>query len=132
MDVGGEKGLGVVATESLRKGEIVCSYPGQLISGDLGMERFHTYNKLLGSYLYFFDHGGKRKCIDATCSGGVGRFINHSRKQQNLKPVCMTAGDGTPSIQFKLLRDVAPGQELLYDYGERDPSIHAIFPWLKA
>lgn len=60
----------------------------------------------------------------------MGRLLNHSRKNANVKPQLVVV-DGLPYIAFTATRDVAVGEELLFDYGERRPEQLAMFPWLK-
>ena len=68
--------------------------------------------------------------IDATMDDGtVGRLINHSRRG-NIVPKC-TGIDGSPTLYFSAKRDIAEGEEIVYDYGERDPETVVTFPWLK-
>ena len=67
--------------------------------------------------------------VDATHSKRVGRLINHSVKG-NLHTKLFVV-DGVPRLGLVARRDVAIGEEVLYDYGERDPSAIAAHPWLK-
>ncbi|CDJ31562.1 SET domain-containing protein, putative [Eimeria mitis] len=73
--------------------------------------------------------------IDATeerIEFGPARLINHSRKNPNLKPKA-EAVDGDANdlrLFFVALRDIHEGEELLVDYGERDPEALKQNPWL--
>lgn len=56
--------------------------------------------------------------------------MNHSKKKPNVlpKPVMI---DGSPSVIFTANRDLEPGVELRYDYGERRPEVIKDNSWLK-
>ena len=79
--------------------------------------------------MYFLKHGGQDWCVDATRAGRIGRLINHSRRQPNLKTKLFVV-DGTPRLGLVAVADIEPGTELMYDYGERDPETIAAHPWL--
>lgn len=59
---------------------------------------------------------------------GPGRLINHSTAP-NLRPEKVQV-DGAPHIAFIAKRDIAAGEELFFDYGDRRPSIVKEQPWL--
>ena len=85
-----------------------------------------NYNWLhhLISQLYF--------SIDATIDDGrTGRYINHSKSALNLLPKVIEAPDGQPHIAFFAARNISAEQEVLYDYGERNPQIIQSHPWLR-
>ena len=67
--------------------------------------------------------------IDATIDNGrIGRYINHSR-EGNAKKHCQKAGEH-PRLYFIANRDIKAGEEILYDYGERQAEAITNFPWL--
>lgn len=69
--------------------------------------------------------------IDATIEdGSYGRLINHFKNDPNLKPVVKIIHE-KPRIVFIALRDIAIGEELAYDYGDRRAQSIKSFPWLK-
>ena len=77
------------------------------------------------SILFYFS-------IDATTDDGrLGRYINHSKSAQNLLPKLIEAPDGQPHIIFLAARNISAEQEVLYDYGERNPQILQSHPWLR-
>ena len=77
----------------------------------------------LASQLYF--------SLDATNDDGrAGRYINHSKSALNLLPKVIEAPDG-PHIAFFAARNISAEQEVLYDYGERNPQIIQSHPWLR-
>jgi len=107
------QGRGAFATRQIRKGTRIIEYTGERISpdeadrryDDPGMGRHHTF-------LFSVD---KRTVIDAAVNGNDARFINHS-----CAPNC-EAIDERKRIYIEAIRTIAPGEELVYDYGyERD------------
>ncbi|KAH8878383.1 N-lysine methyltransferase KMT5A-A [Schistosoma japonicum] len=128
-----EKGRGVIATRTFYEGEFIVEYAGDLISEKLAKQREAVYkqNPAIGSYMFFFVHAGQRYCVDATEeTSRLGRLINHSR----LKPNCIVKVipvDGIPRLALFARKPISPGEELLYDYGDRDKESLQLHPWLK-
>ena len=107
------EGRGGFAIRPIRKGTRIIEYTGQRISHDEadkryddgGMGRHHTF-------LFSID---KSTVIDAAVDGNEARFINHS-----CAPNC-EAIDEKKRIYIEAIRNIAPGEELTYDYAyERD------------
>ena len=46
------------------------------------------------------------------------RFLNHAGKRPNLSMRKVGQPDGTPDVRFIVVRQVHPGDELLFDYGD--------------
>ncbi|EDQ90832.1 uncharacterized protein MONBRDRAFT_15842 [Monosiga brevicollis MX1] len=132
------KGKGVLAGRAFRRGEYVCEYAGELIELEEAHrreERYRTEATAKGldemmCYMYFLRHKSRTYCVDATQTGRVGRLINHSRAKPNLKTKLFVLDD-RPHLGFIVKRDIEKGEELLYDYGERDPATLRQMPWLK-
>ena len=126
------KGRGVVATRMIPKESFVCEYAGDLVSKNEGVERMRGYAmEQKGNYMYFFQHNNVSFCIDATEeSGRLGRLINHSKKDANLETVALTF-KGRATLVFLAAQNISAGAELLYNYGETDPSVLSEFPFLK-
>ena len=83
-----------------------------------------------GSYLLFFRHDGRGLCIDATTEDdSYGRLINHGKKDANLVMKVFVVGDA-PRVAFLASRDIAIGEEILYDYGEKRKDVLQNNPWL--
>ncbi|MBF5042066.1 SET domain-containing protein [Aggregicoccus sp. 17bor-14] len=120
------QGRGAFATRPIKKGERFVEYTGERISqkeadkryDDSRMERHHTF-------LFSVD---ARTVIDATHTGNDARFINHSCAGN-----CEAVIDNR-RIFIEALRDIAPGEELAYDYGyergepEDDAELEALYP----
>ena len=107
------QGQGAFATRPIKRGTRIIEYTGERISpeeadrryDDGGMGRHHTF-------LFSVD---SKVCIDAAVDGNDARFINHS-----CAPNC-EAVDERKRIYIEAIRDIAPGEELTYDYQyERD------------
>jgi histone-lysine N-methyltransferase SETD8 len=69
--------------------------------------------------------------LDATAdTGRLGRWINHRRLSPNLTPKIRQI-DGQPHLVFFALRDISEGEELVYDYNDRNKDSISKNPWLK-
>lgn len=127
-----EKGRCVVADQKFNRLDIVCQYKGELITGQEGRDREETYPEDSGSFLFFFTLDGKEYCLDATPETNhldFGRLINHSIKDQNLKPRASLL-DGNPVLYFTASKDIEAGEEILYDYHDRRKLQVGSFPFL--
>lgn len=110
------QGLGAFATEHIPAGIRLIEYAGQRLTPaesearypDVPGERHHTY-------LFAIDD---EVVIDAAVGGNAARFINHS-----CAPNCdAVVEDGR--IWIESTRDIAPGEELAYDYAYLLPERH--------
>ena len=80
----------------------------------------HVFKKYLINFICF--------SIDASEeSGRYGRLINHSKNEPNCEPILLNHG-GSPRILFKASRDILAGEELYYDYNDRENILDN--PWL--
>jgi len=102
------QGLGAFATRRIPKGTRLIEYAGERLTPaeadarypDVDGERHHTF-------LFAIDDD---VVIDAAVNGNEARFINHS-----CEPNCdAVVDDGR--IWIETIRDIAPGEELAYDY----------------
>ena len=126
------KGRGIKTLQVLSKGDFVAEYSGDLIPGGLAKEKEKEYEMDLtkGSYMYFFQAGSKKYCVDATSeSGRLGRLLNHSM----LNPNCGTKVafvDGVPRLYLVANQEIPVGTELVFDYGDRSKASLVANPWL--
>lgn len=126
------KGRGIVCSDWFIKGEYVVPYVGELLSRKDGLKREKGLIAIDSdaSFLYFFSYNTTRYCLDATFEdGSFGRLVNHSR----LRPNChahATIINGRPGIVIVASRDIVPGEEIVYDYGELDPEKLKENPWI--
>ncbi|KAF7233732.1 hypothetical protein EG68_04897 [Paragonimus skrjabini miyazakii] len=128
-----EKGRGIVATRTFHDGEFVVEYAGELMSEKMAKEREAEYKRdpTIGSYMFYFVHNGQKYCVDATKeTPRLGRLINHSRLHPNCQ-VKVIPLDGAPKLVLFAKQTIHPGEELLYDYGDRDKETMELHPWLK-
>ena len=126
-------GRGVYATSDIGKGNFVVEYAGDLVTLEEAKRREQKYgmDPKAGSYMYYFRTDKKSYCLDATAeTGRLGRLVNHSKKNANLKPkVHMLANK--PHIIMLASRDIKAGEELLFDYGDTSKASLVQNPWLK-
>jgi uncharacterized protein len=102
-------GRGVFATRRIRKGTRILEYTGERISPQEADERYDDdAMDVHHTFLFIVDDD---TIVDAAVRGNAARFINHS-----CDPNCEAAvEDGR--IWVTAIRDIAPGTELVYDYG---------------
>jgi SET domain-containing protein len=101
------QGLGVFATERIRKGTRIIEYTGERISADEADARYEDHPKHKPILLFTVD---KRTTIDAGVNGNDARFINHSC-DPNCEPVIESR-----RVFINAVRLIWPGEELTYDY----------------
>ncbi|BES93469.1 Histone-lysine N-methyltransferase [Nesidiocoris tenuis] len=111
-----EKSWGVITLKEIPRGTYVCEYVGEIIS-DLEAD-----TRKDDSYLFDLDNSeGETYCLDARKYGNICRFINHSCRP-NLSPVKIFYQHQDlhfPRIAMFASRDIAPNEELGFDYGEK-------------
>ena len=151
VDIEG-KGRGVVSTQPFSKGELVCEYSGDLIFLEEARKREQKYAKdpTIGCYMYYFSYKNRKMwyvlynknflmCVpelmffslDATVDNGrMGRLLNHSRTAPNVVTRLVEV-DKKPYLCLMAARDILIGEELQYDYGERNRPAIDSHPWLK-
>uniref|UniRef100_A0A2K5RT10 N-lysine methyltransferase KMT5A n=1 Tax=Cebus imitator TaxID=2715852 RepID=A0A2K5RT10_CEBIM len=126
------KGRGVIATKQFSRGDFVVEYHGDLIeiTDAKKREALYAQDPSTGCYMYYFQYLSKTYCVDATReTNRLGRLINHSKGgncQTKLHDI-----DGVPHLILIASRDIAAGEELLYDYGDRSKASTEAHPWLK-
>src|SRR3954453_4514625 len=106
------QGLGAFATETIPVGVRLIEYAGSRLTPeeaearypDLPGERHHTYLFAID------DDEGNEVVIDAAVDGNEARFINHS-----CAPNCDAVVEHG-RIWIETIREIAPGEELAYDY----------------
>ena len=68
--------------------------------------------------------------IDATTeSGRYGRLVNHSRVSPNCVTKVVMVSE-VPRLILVAKHAISPGEELLYDYGDRSKESLKAHPWL--
>ena len=104
----GVHGKGVFALHAIAKGERILEYKGELITSKEADRRVPD-DPEDPSHTFFFSVD-ERWVIDAHHGGNAARYINHS-----CDPNCETEVEGK-RVFIDAIRDIAPGEELHYDY----------------
>jgi len=99
----GAHGLGLFATDIVKKGSVVAEYWGDIITED-------EANKRGGKYLLEID---KNMAIDGKGRKNIARYINHS-----CFPNCESQEWGRQRVYIIAKRNIKPGEEFGYDYGK--------------
>lgn len=105
----GVHGKGVYALRPIAKGQTVVEYVGEVISWKEAQRR-HPSNPDDPNHTFYF-HLDDTHVIDAGVGGNAARWINHA-----CEPNC-EADEEDGRVFIRALRNIAPGEELFYDYG---------------
>jgi histone-lysine N-methyltransferase SETD8 len=127
-----KKGRAVFATRCFQKGDFVCEYAGEMISYKQTKKREEMYGKdaNIGCYMYFFQHKSNSYCIDATAeTSRLGRLLNHSKLAGNCHTKLFEINT-KPHLVLIASRDIKQGEEMTYDYGDRNKASIEHHPWL--
>lgn len=102
-------GKGVFALQALQAGTAILEYRGEIISWEQAQAR-HPHDPEQPNHTFYF-HIDDSRVIDGGVGGNASRWINHS-----CAPNC-EAEERDGRIFIRALRDIAAGEELLFDYG---------------
>ena len=105
----GIHGTGVFAAASFAKGKRVIEYTGEVITWTEALRR-HPHDPENPDHTFYF-HVDDTHVIDGKHRGNAAQWINHGC-QANCE-----AEEVGGRIFVRALRDIAPGEELNYDYG---------------
>ncbi|XP_024080404.1 histone-lysine N-methyltransferase 2D-like isoform X6 [Cimex lectularius] len=106
------QGLGLYAARDLEKHTMVIEYIGEIIRTELAETREKQYEaKNRGIYMFRLD---EERVVDATLSGGLARYINHSCSPNCVAETVEVERDLRIIIFTK--RRISRGEELAYDY----------------
>jgi len=117
----GDKGVGVRTLQPIMRGSFVCEYAGELLSYKSARRRAAYSNTNLAAHNYILEirefFGAKllSTYVDATYTGNVGRFINHSC-DPNLFVQPVRVENAIPHVALFALKDIPMYIELTYDY----------------
>ena len=106
-------GRGVVARIPIAAGERICEYVGERIGWPEALRR-HPHDPEQPFHTFYFSVDDDT-VIDGNVGGDFSRFMNHS-----CDPNCeaeLVEGVGDTRIFILALRDIAAGEELVYNYG---------------
>lgn len=96
-------GLGLFATQPIKKGSFIIEYTGPLLDDE-------EVDKKGGKYLFALS---KDWTIYGTGRENIARYINHSCVKTNCEPIQYAM-----RIKITATRNIKPGEELFYDYGK--------------
>jgi SET domain-containing protein len=117
-------GWAVRTVDAVPAGVFICEYAGEHLPDDEAEERGILYDQLELSRLMDVQGDGPdalRMCVDATNFSNVARFINHSCAPNCHKQrVFADHHTRLPRIALFALCDIAPLEEISYDYGYLD------------
>ncbi|CAF1068255.1 unnamed protein product [Didymodactylos carnosus] len=106
------QGLGLFTARDLEKHTMVIEYIGELIRNEVANKREKLYEQQnRGIYMFRIDD---EHVIDATMSGGLARYINHSCNPNCVAEVVQIEKDS--KIIIITNRRITKGEELMYDY----------------
>ncbi len=107
-------GWGVFTKQIHHANDMVIEYAGEVVRPIVAdIREARCYDSLVGAGTYMFRVDDER-VVDATHSGSLAHLINHS-----CEPNCysrLVAARGKDRIIIFAKRDIAPGEELTYDY----------------
>ncbi|KAI9807850.1 MAG: hypothetical protein M1825_005156 [Sarcosagium campestre] len=106
-------GYGLFMGEQTRARDFLGEYTGEIISRREGNRRGVIYHELRLSYLFNLN---AKQDVDATRAGNKLRFINHAKEGKNCDPKVLLV-NGVQRIAMFTTRDLAPGEEIFFDYG---------------
>lgn len=117
------QGLGAFATRPIPAGTRLIEYAGERLTPaeaearypEVAGARYHTFLFALADVV---DGRAVDVVVDAAVGGNDARFLNHS-----CAPNCDVVVEGA-RLWVEALRDVAPGEELTYDYAFALPTRH--------
>jgi SET domain-containing protein len=107
-------GRGVFTTRAVPKGTLLLEYLGERITHAEAGERYYAAAKPDAFVLLFTVD--RKVVIDGGVGGRAARYVNHS-----CDPNC-EADEIGGRIFITSIRDIAPGEELTYDYNMEAPS----------
>ena len=105
----GVHGKGVFARRPIAAGTRIVEYRGEVIGWPEALRR-HPRDPDDPNHTFYF-HVDDEHVIDGGVNGNIARWINHS-----CAPNCEAVDEGG-RIFIDALHDIAPGDELFFDYG---------------
>ncbi|KAG2771567.1 hypothetical protein Pcac1_g17442 [Phytophthora cactorum] len=106
-------GYGMYAREAISATEYVYEYTGAMVSQDEAERRGLIYDTRDTSYLFDLNEDA---VLDALRCGSKSKFINHDGEVPNCTAKVVSVC-GVHHITIWALRNIAVGEELVFDYG---------------
>ena len=111
------KGLGLICSTDIAKGQFVCEYAGEIITSKVAQKRSQKDSNNYILYVKeFFKENLTVTIVDPTSIGNIGRYINHSC-DPNLFLQPTRVDIMTPRVALFALKNIPSGEELTFDYG---------------
>jgi SET domain-containing protein len=109
-------GKGVIAAMLIPKGTYLGEYKGRRMTWDQAMENHpHNPDEPNHTFIFELDDPETNTVIDAFYEGNWTRWMNHSC-DPSLEPIVEGEKLEDKRVRFYALRDIQPGEELLWDY----------------
>lgn len=114
------KGLGLFTTKSIKKGQFICEYAGEVIGLQEARYRIESSkkNNTMNYVLVVSEHTDNCSiitCIDPKYFGNIGRYSNHScDSNSNLVPVRIQGI--VPRLCLFASRNIKMEEEVTFDY----------------
>lgn len=103
-------GKGVFALKGIKKGDPIVEYKGLVITEEKADRRYPDVDELKPYHTFLFLVDGAM-VIDANRKGNSARWINHG-----CQPNCESSENEDGRVFIEAIRDIKPGEELMYDY----------------
>ncbi|CAN6280243.1 unnamed protein product [Urochloa humidicola] len=125
------KGWAIRAAEPIPQGTFVCEYVGEVVKTDETMKNAERVSSSECSYLFDIASqidrervqtvGTAKYMIDASRSGNVSRFINHSCSPNLSSRLVLVESKDCQLAHIGLFanQDIAAGEEIAYDYRQK-------------
>jgi hypothetical protein len=96
-------GLGIFATEPIKKGQFIAEYKGRLLNNE-------QCEKVDNKYLFEVN---AHWTIDGSSRRNLARYMNHSCRG-NADPYILRSHQ----IKIRAIKNIRPGDEITYNYGK--------------
>lgn len=123
-------GYGLYTAEFIAQDEFITEYVGELITHDEGVRREarrgDVFDEASNASYVFTLLENEGIWVDAAIYGNLSRYINHASESDkrgcNITPRILYV-NGEYRIKFTAMRDIQPGEELFFNYGENFPNL---------
>lgn len=131
FDKVGDIGWGCYTLKKFLKGDLLLEYKGERVSRQESDSREKKYaEKGKGCYRYCFRHDEREIVIDPTMQTiHMARYCNHSKKNANAKMETRVL-ENVPRAFLFATKEILVGEEILWDYGDRNKEVLLQNPWL--
>ncbi|KAI4793452.1 hypothetical protein KUCAC02_032708 [Chaenocephalus aceratus] len=117
------KGRGIFTSIPFQTGDFLIEYRGELISQQECETRLKRYPVGLKGFMFKFHFDGILWCVDAAKENeSLGRLVNDDHRNPTAKMKRLSV-QGKPHLCLFADRDISPGEEITYNYGDSD------WPW---